>query len=86
MGNIGFPELLVILVVAFLFLGPKRLPDVARALGEAVRAFRQALHETAYDPKPLPPEPPSLTHEKASAAPAASSDQPPAPSTESHGA
>ena len=43
MGNIGFPELLVILVVAFLCIGPRRLPELARALGEAVRAFRQAL-------------------------------------------
>ena len=65
MGNIGFPELLVILVVAFLVIGPRRLPELARALGEAVRAFRQALQpgegDRAYTPKlpaedaPLPP-------------------------------
>ena len=64
MGNIGFPELLVILVVAFLFIGPRRLPDLARALGEAIRAFRQAMDsgtgDRAYTPK-LPAEdaPPS---------------------------
>ena len=59
MGNIGFPELLVILVVAFLCIGPKRLPDLARALGEAIRAFRQAIEsgtgDRAYTPK-LPAE------------------------------
>ena len=59
MGNVGFPELLVILVVAFLCIGPKRLPDLARALGEAIRAFRQAIEsgtgDRAYTPK-LPAE------------------------------
>ena len=59
MGNIGFPELLVILIVAFLCIGPKRLPDLARALGEAIRAFRQALEsgtgDREYTPK-LPAE------------------------------
>jgi len=44
MGNLGLSELLVIAVIALLVIGPKRLPDMARALGEAVRAFQQALH------------------------------------------
>ena len=43
MGNLGFSELLVIFVIALLILGPKRLPDLARSLGEAVRAFRTAM-------------------------------------------
>ena len=43
MGNIGFPELLVIFVIALLVIGPKRLPDLARALGNAARAFQDAL-------------------------------------------
>ncbi|HAM40977.1 MAG TPA: twin-arginine translocase TatA/TatE family subunit [Candidatus Omnitrophica bacterium] len=43
MGNLGFSELLVILAVALLVVGPKRLPQLAQALGEAVRAFRDAL-------------------------------------------
>ena len=43
MGNIGLSELLVILVVALLVIGPRRLPEVARGLGEAVRAFQDAM-------------------------------------------
>jgi Tat protein translocase TatB subunit len=43
MGNLGFSELLLIFVVALLVLGPKRLPGVARGLGEAMRAFQDAL-------------------------------------------
>jgi sec-independent protein translocase protein TatA len=36
-------ELIVILVVALIFLGPKRLPDAARSLGTGVREFRDSL-------------------------------------------
>lgn len=43
MGNLGFSELLVIAGVALLVIGPKRLPHLAQALGEAVRAFQEAL-------------------------------------------
>lgn len=49
MGNLGFSELLVIFAIALLVLGPKRLPDIAKALGEAVRAFQQALKGTPPD-------------------------------------
>ena len=43
MGNLGLSELLVIFVIALLVIGPKRLPEVARALGQASRAFQKAL-------------------------------------------
>ena len=43
MGNIGLPELLVILVIALLFLGPKRLPEIAKALGDAIRSFQDSM-------------------------------------------
>ncbi|HSD10907.1 MAG TPA: Sec-independent protein translocase protein TatB [Candidatus Binatia bacterium] len=42
MFNIGMPELLVILAVALIVLGPQRLPEIARALGKAMAEFRKA--------------------------------------------
>lgn len=44
MGNLGLSELLVIFVIALLILGPRRLPELARALGEAIRSFRSAMN------------------------------------------
>jgi len=45
MGNIGSSELLIILVLALLLLGPKRLPEVGETLGKTMRKFRQATRD-----------------------------------------
>lgn len=41
MGNIGTPEILVVLIVALLVLGPQRLPQAARQFGKAMAEFRR---------------------------------------------
>lgn len=45
MFGIGFPELLLILAIALIVIGPKRLPDVARALGRGLSEFKRATDE-----------------------------------------
>jgi Tat protein translocase TatB subunit len=45
MFGIGMPELLLILAVALIVLGPKKLPDLARALGKGMAEFRRATDE-----------------------------------------
>ena len=45
MFNVGMTELLLILVIAFVVVGPKDLPKVARALGRFVRYVRQMVEE-----------------------------------------
>ena len=47
MGDIGFPELLVILVIPLLVFGPSRVPEMGRSLGRALREFRQAIQGDA---------------------------------------
>jgi sec-independent protein translocase protein TatA len=42
MPNIGPTELIIVLVVALLVLGPKRLPAAGRALGEGMRGFKDS--------------------------------------------
>lgn len=45
MFGIGFPELLLIMALALIVLGPKRLPDLARALGRGLSEFKRASDE-----------------------------------------
>jgi len=44
-GNIGFPELLIILLIALLIFGPRKLPEVGKNVGRALREFRRASDE-----------------------------------------
>jgi sec-independent protein translocase protein TatB len=45
MFGIGMPELILIAVVALIVLGPKKLPDLAKSLGRALREFKKATAE-----------------------------------------
>ncbi|MCK8604317.1 Sec-independent protein translocase protein TatB [Desulfoferrobacter suflitae] len=45
MFGIGFPELLLIMAIALIVVGPSKLPDLARALGRGYAEFRKATHE-----------------------------------------
>jgi TatA/E family protein of Tat protein translocase len=45
MFGLGMGELIVICAIALIFLGPKRLPDVATSLGKAIRSFRKATRD-----------------------------------------
>ena len=45
LGDIGFPELLVIFIIVLVLFVPGKLPDVGKAIGEALRGFKKALKE-----------------------------------------
>lgn len=42
LGPIGWPELIIILFIVLLLFGPKRLPDMAKSLGQSVRELRKS--------------------------------------------
>jgi sec-independent protein translocase protein TatA len=43
--NIGAPELLLILIIVFLLFGIKKIPDIAKGLGQGIREFRKAMRD-----------------------------------------
>lgn len=44
-GNIGMPEMLIVLLVVILLFGGKKIPELARGLGRGIREFKDASKE-----------------------------------------
>ncbi len=44
-GSIGFPEIIMIFIVALLLFGPKKLPEIAKMLGNTIREFRRTVND-----------------------------------------
>jgi sec-independent protein translocase protein TatA len=54
--NLGPGEIAAILVLALILFGAKRLPELARSLGEGIREFKRSLSDVGADPAPRGPE------------------------------
>jgi TatA/E family protein of Tat protein translocase len=79
MFGIGMPELIVIFIVALLVFGPKKLPDLGRALGRGLAEFKRASEDLKaglsadlqFDEEEKPsPQPPPAAPQTASSEPA----------------
>ncbi len=49
LGNIGVPGLILILVIALIIFGPKKLPEMGRAVGQTLREFKKSTRELTSD-------------------------------------
>jgi sec-independent protein translocase protein TatA len=45
MGSLGFPELIVIFVIALIIFGPRKLPEIGRSLGKSLAEFKKASND-----------------------------------------
>jgi sec-independent protein translocase protein TatA len=79
LGSIGMPELLVILVIALIIFGPRKLPELGRSLGRTLAEFKKAssdLQNTLEEEIRLE-EQHSADTSKPAAPPAATTPEPP---------
>ncbi len=49
LSNIGVPGLILILVLALIIFGPKKLPEIGRAMGQTLREFKKSTRELTSD-------------------------------------
>jgi sec-independent protein translocase protein TatA len=48
-GNLGFPELLIIMVVILLLFGAKRIPEIAGSMGKGIREFKKNINDATRE-------------------------------------
>jgi sec-independent protein translocase protein TatA len=72
MGPLGWPEIIIILVVLLLLFGAKRLPEMGRSLGRGMREFKDAVTTSEPEPKEVTsaPTPTPVTQASTTEAPA----------------
>jgi sec-independent protein translocase protein TatA len=76
-GNLGFTEIMLILVVVLLLFGAKRLPEVGSSIGKGIREFKRSLTDTQDAILSNPDErPPAARQLDSQAPPAPSSGEP----------
>ena len=80
--NLGMPEILVILLVALLIFGPRKLPELGRSVGSGIRDFRKGMAGEDDEPKQVveAPATPVVTTTTAQPAEAAAPAEQPADS------
>lgn len=55
-GNIGWGEVIIIMIVILLLFGARRIPEVMRSLGQGVREFKKSMNEVTSEIEKQPEE------------------------------
>lgn len=55
LGNLGFPEILIIMVIVLLLFGAKRIPEIAGSMGKGIKEFKKNINEATNDLSDAPP-------------------------------
>jgi sec-independent protein translocase protein TatA len=55
LGNLGFPEIMIILVIVLLLFGAKRIPEIAGSMGKGIKEFKKNINEATRDIDDAPP-------------------------------
>jgi sec-independent protein translocase protein TatA len=48
-GNLGFPEILIIMVIVLLLFGAKRIPEIAGSMGKGIREFKKNINDATRE-------------------------------------
>ena len=49
-GGLGMPELIIVLVIALIFFGPGKLPELGSSIGKAIKGFKKSMEEPEKKP------------------------------------
>ena len=49
LGNLGFPEILIIMVIVLLLFGAKRIPEIAGSMGKGIKEFKKNINEATNE-------------------------------------
>jgi sec-independent protein translocase protein TatA len=55
LGNLGFPEIMIILVIILLLFGAKRIPEIAGSMGKGIKEFKKNINEATREIDVEPP-------------------------------
>ncbi len=58
-GNLGFPEILIIMVIVLLLFGAKRIPEIAGSMGKGIKEFKKNINEATRE---IDPDAPRYEH------------------------
>ena len=63
MPDVSPIQLIIVMIIALVVLGPKRLPEMGKSLGKGIREFKQSVSRDDHPPLPAPIPPAENTHQ-----------------------